>query len=77
MLEGCKPVYETLPGWKKPTEGTNRLQDLPPDARKYLARLEALCGTPIAMISTGRDRNSTILDMEKGSATGLERWVRS
>jgi adenylosuccinate synthase len=77
MLEGCKPVYETLPGWKKPTEGTNRLQDLPPDARKYLARLEALCGTPIAMISTGRDRNATILDMEKGSATGLERWVRS
>ncbi|HJS74772.1 MAG TPA: adenylosuccinate synthase [Vicinamibacteria bacterium] len=77
MLEECKPVYETLPGWKKSTEGTNRLKDLPQDARKYLARLETLCGTPVAMISTGRDRNATILDMEKGSATGLERWVRT
>jgi adenylosuccinate synthase len=52
ILEECKPVYETLPGWKCSTEGTSRLEDLPDSARKYIARLGP-CG-PSAMISTGR-----------------------
>ena len=75
ILEECEPVYEILPGWKVSTEGTNRLEDLPDNARKYIARLETLCGTPVAMISTGRERASTILDMDTGSLSGLERWL--
>ena len=75
ILEECEPVYETLPGWKCSTEGTSRLEDLPENARKYIVRLETLCGTPVAMISTGRERTSAILDMDTGSASGLERWL--
>jgi len=75
ILEECEPVYETLPGWKCSTEGTSRLEDLPENARKYIARLETLCGTPVAMISTGRERTSAILDMDTESASGLERWL--
>ncbi len=75
ILEECAPVYETLPGWKCSTEGTRRLEDLPENARKYIVRLETLCGTPVAMISTGRERTSAILDMDTGSVSGLERWL--
>jgi adenylosuccinate synthase len=74
MLEECKPVYETMPGWKQSTQGTSRIEDLPANARKYLARLEDLSRTPVAMISTGPERSSTILDMGKPSSE-LARWV--
>ncbi len=74
ILEECEPVYETLPGWKRSTEGTSRLEDLPENARKYLARLEDLCGSPVAMISTGPERSATILEGGK-SSSGLERWL--
>ncbi len=75
ILEECEPVYETLPGWKVSTEGTSRFGDLPENARKYIARLETLCGTPVTMISTGRERSAAILDMGTGGASGLERWL--
>jgi len=75
ILEECEPVYETLPGWKCSTAGTSRLEDLPENARKYIARLETLCGTPVSMISTGRERTSTILDTDTGTLSGLERWL--
>jgi adenylosuccinate synthase len=74
ILAECEPVYETLPGWKESTEGTSRLEDLPAKARKYLARLEDLSRTPIAMISTGPERNSTIFDTGQ-AASGLTRWL--
>jgi adenylosuccinate synthase len=57
----CRPVYETLPGWQASTVGVRSLDALPANARAYLARLEALTGTPIAMVSTGPDRDDTIL----------------
>ncbi|HEX4883301.1 MAG TPA: adenylosuccinate synthase [Casimicrobiaceae bacterium] len=57
----CRPVYETLPGWQASTVGVRSLDALPPNARAYLSRLEALTGTPIAMVSTGPDRDDTIL----------------
>jgi adenylosuccinate synthase len=57
----CMPVYEALPGWKESTVGVRRLEGLPANARAYLARLETLTGTPIAMVSTGPDRDDTIL----------------
>ena len=57
----CEPVYEEYPGWKESTVGVKRHADLPANARAYLARLEALVGAPIAIISTGPDREETIV----------------
>ncbi len=57
----CTPVYETLPGWKRPTRGVTRFADLPAEARQYIRRLEEVSGAPAAIISTGSDRDHTIL----------------
>jgi adenylosuccinate synthase len=57
----CEPVYESLPGWRESTVGAKSLDALPAAARAYLARIEALTGVPIAMVSTGPDRDETIL----------------
>ena len=57
----CQPVYETLPGWRESTVGARTFDALPRAARDYLARIEALVGVPIAMVSTGPDRDETIL----------------
>ena len=57
----CQPVYETMPGWKESTVGAKSFAALPANARAYLTRIEALTGVPIAMVSTGPDRDETIL----------------
>ena len=57
----CEPVYETMPGWTDSTVGARSFEALPSAARDYLARIEALTGVPIAMVSTGPDRDETIL----------------
>ena len=57
----CTPVYETMPGWKDSTVGARSFAALPDNARAYLNRIEALTGVPIAMVSTGPDRDETIL----------------
>jgi adenylosuccinate synthase len=57
----CVPVYETLPGWAESTVGVKSFDLLPPNARAYLRRIEALTGVPIAMVSTGADRTETIV----------------
>jgi adenylosuccinate synthase len=57
----CRPVYETLPGWQESTVGARTFDALPAHARDYLMRIEALTGVPIAMVSTGPDRDETIL----------------
>jgi adenylosuccinate synthase len=61
QLVACRPVYERLPGWSKPTHGIRRFEDLPAQARSYIARLEELTGVPMGIISTGSDRAETIL----------------
>ena len=61
LLEGCQPVYETMPGWSEPTRGVRRFDDLPAAARAYIARLEEVSGVPAAIISTGSDREDTIV----------------
>ena len=60
-LELAEPIYEDLPGWKESTFGTNVLEKLPANARNYLKRVEEICGVPIDMISTGPDRDETIV----------------
>ena len=61
FLGDCQPVYERLPGWSKPTAGVRRYDDLPLEAKAYLARIAEVTGVPIALVSTGSDRADTIL----------------
>src|SRR3954464_12243987 len=60
-LARCIPVYEELPGWTESTVGVREHGALPKAARDYLARMEKLCGVPIDLISTGPDREETIV----------------
>ena len=57
----CEPVYEDLPGWQESTVGITRFDALPATARAYLERIEAICGVPVDMISTGAEREETIV----------------
>jgi adenylosuccinate synthase len=57
----CEAVYEDHPGWKESTVGITRYDDLPPSARTYIERLQALVGVPITIVSTGPDRDQTIM----------------
>ncbi len=57
----CEPVYEEMPGWTEPTVGAKSLKDLPATARAYIARIEELVGVPVDMVSTGPDREETIV----------------
>jgi adenylosuccinate synthase len=61
QLAACEPVYESMPGWDTPTRGAKRFSDLPENARRYIARLEQVSGVPAAIVSTGSDREDTIL----------------
>ncbi len=60
-MERCKPVYEELPGWAESTESARDYDDLPPNARSYLDRMSELSGLPIDIISTGAERDDTII----------------
>jgi adenylosuccinate synthase len=55
------PVYEEWPGWPESTQGITDYERLPEPARRYLARIQELCGVPIDIISTGADRAHTIV----------------
>ncbi|MBL6697475.1 MAG: adenylosuccinate synthase [Proteobacteria bacterium] len=59
--ENLRPVYETLPGWSESTVGLKSLDALPEAARAYIKRVEELVGAPIDIISTGPDREETIV----------------
>lgn len=61
MLAECEPVYEELPGWSESTVGLTRFGQLPKAAQSYLERIEAVCGVPVDLISTGADRDQTIV----------------
>jgi len=59
--EGVVPVYEEMPGWSESTLGVKQLDQLPANARAYIHRIEEVVGAPIDIISTGPDRNETIV----------------
>jgi adenylosuccinate synthase len=61
QLAACQPVYESIPGWDSPTRGVRRFDDLPENARRYIARLEEVSGVPAAIVSTGSERDDTII----------------
>jgi adenylosuccinate synthase len=60
-LARCEPVYEELPGWSESTVGRKSRGELPKNALAYLSRIEGVCDVPIAMISTGAERDETIV----------------
>lgn len=61
MLSNCEPIYEDLPGWTDTTVGVKTMDGLPANARAYLDRMQQLCEVPIDIVSTGPDREETIV----------------
>ncbi len=57
----AQPVYEEMPGWSESTVGVTEFDRLPVNAQRYLKRMAEVCEVPIDMVSTGPDRNETIL----------------
>lgn len=55
-----EPIYETMPGWKTSLSDIRKYEDLPENAKKYIAKVEDLIGAPIGIISVGPDREQTI-----------------
>jgi adenylosuccinate synthase len=60
-IAACTPIYESHPGWSESTLGIQSFDKLPKNAQTYLRRLEELVGTRVALVSTGPDRNETIV----------------
>jgi adenylosuccinate synthase len=61
QLAQCEPVYESMPGWSEPTKGVRRFDDLPSAARRYIEKLEDVSGVRASIISTGSERDDTIV----------------
>jgi adenylosuccinate synthase len=72
LLAECEPVYEQLPGWKTSTSGIRSYDDLPAAAKRYVGRIEELVGAPVGLISTGPERDETILRDD----SSVSRWMR-
>ena len=60
-IAACKPIYETMPGWKQNTTGIRKFEDLPENAQNYIRRLEELCDVPVSIVAVGPDRKQTIV----------------
>jgi adenylosuccinate synthase len=73
LLSRARPVYETFPGWEEDLGLVRRTEDLPPNARRYVAALEEHAGIPVAIVSVGADRTATIFRRQRpfrGSGSG-------
>jgi len=57
----CVPIYEDMPGWKERTVGAKSMDALPANAQAYVRRIEELAGIPVDMVSTGPDREETLV----------------
>jgi adenylosuccinate synthase len=73
QLAACQPVYESIEGWTEPTKGVRRFAELPAGARRYIARLEEVTGVPAGIVSTGSDRDDTIVRDDSAVARWLAR----
>ncbi len=62
-LEKCQPIYEELPGWQAATTHIREYEQLPPQARQYVARLEELISCPVNLIGVGPEREQNIFKM--------------
>ena len=72
-LQKIKPIYKTLEGWESDTVGTTKIEDLPENARKYVEFLSNSIGVEIGLISTGPERNQTIILQN----SVMEGWFKS
>jgi adenylosuccinate synthase len=70
-LAELEPVYTTLPGWMSPTPGIKSVKELPENARKYLDFISEKLGLEIGMVSTGPERDATIVPQ----GTKLAGWL--
>ncbi|WP_129127302.1 adenylosuccinate synthase [Geomonas oryzae] len=61
VMEECTPIYEELPGWSEDITGAKSLAELPKNAQAYVARVEALSGAPVVLVSVGPRRDETIV----------------
>ena len=73
QLSACEPVYEAIQGWTTPTAGVRRFEDLPKEAKAYIARLEEITGVPAAIVSTGSAREDTIIREDSVAGTWFKR----
>jgi adenylosuccinate synthase len=71
ILRSCRPIYETLPGWKSDTSGVRNFDDLPANARRFVHRLEEIVGCEIGIVSASPQRDQTIV--RPGSR--IARWL--
>ena len=71
QLAACKPVYESMPGWSTLVRSARRWTDLPDAARRYIARLEEVSGVQAAIVSTGSERDDTIIRDDVMEKSGL------
>jgi adenylosuccinate synthase len=60
ILEDARPILETVPGWESATEDIRRIEDLPEQARAYIARIEELTGVPVEYVGVGTKREQII-----------------
>ncbi len=72
QLAASTPVYEAMPGWKTSTKGIRRFEELPLAARNYIARLEEVSGVRMAIVSTGSERDDTILRTDVLQKAGID-----
>jgi adenylosuccinate synthase len=68
-LRRSKPVYETLPGWQEDVSHVRRMEDFPPNALAYMARISQIVGRPVEVVSVGPDREQTIFATAATSRT--------
>ena len=61
LLEECEAIYETLPGWKQSTADIRRYENLPVNAKRYIAYIAEFLDVPVALISVGKERTQTIV----------------
>jgi adenylosuccinate synthase len=61
LLERCRPVYETIPGWTQDLTTARKLSDLPAGARRYIDRISEIVGLRVSIVSVGPDRAQTIM----------------
>jgi len=61
QLAQCEPVYRSVPGWSEPTKGVRQFDRLPEAARRYIKTLEEVSGVRASIVSTGSERDDTII----------------
>ena len=71
VLRACRPIYDTVPGWKRETTGVTRFEDLPAGAQDYVRRIEAAVGCEAGIVSVGPQREATILRPK----SRIARWL--